>query len=96
MRHSTHLEGDHGQSHHRCPNHGEGIFPPEQARVEETDAGNHDPDEGGGCEDPCDVAGVVDGGGTIIGIEPLKGSLWRRGERSVTRDEGEEGDEQAS
>ena len=70
----AHLEGDYGESHHGHPDHAEGILAAEEARVEEADAGNHDPDEGGGGEDPGDVARVVDDGGAIIGIEPLKGS----------------------
>jgi hypothetical protein len=54
------LERDHGKDHHGKPNHGEGVLAAEEARVEEADAGDHDPDECGGGEDPCYVAWVVD------------------------------------
>ena len=77
---STHLEGDDCKSHHGCPNHGEGILPAEETRVEETNTRNHDPDESGGGKYPCDVTGVVDPICAVAGIDPLKGSRWvRRG-----------------
>ena len=81
----THLEGDDCKSHHGCPNHGEGILPAEETRVEETNTRNHDPDESGGGEDPGDVSRVVDGGGASIGVIPLEGSRCREERKTTVR-----------
>ena len=56
----AHLEGDDGDAHHAQPDHGERVFPSEEARIEEADTGNHDPHESGGCQCPGDVSGIVD------------------------------------
>ena len=56
----THLEGYDSDGHHAEPNHGESVFASEETRVKVTDAGDHEPDESGGGEDPSDVAEVVD------------------------------------
>ena len=45
---NTYLEGYYGEGHHGGPNHGESVFPSEETGVEEADAGDHEPDEGGG------------------------------------------------
>lgn len=61
----THLEGNNSENDHGDPEHGSSVLPSEQARVEETETWNHDPDEGGGCDDPRHVTQVVDDDGSI-------------------------------
>ena len=68
----THLKGDDGEGHHGSPYHGEGVLAPEEARVEKADAGNHDPDQSSGGDDPCDVAEVVDGDGARVRVGVLQ------------------------
>ena len=82
---NTYLEGYYGEGHHGGPNHGQGVLPPKETRVEETDTGNHDPDESGGGEDPGDVSRVVDGGGASIGVIPLEGSRCREERKTTVR-----------
>ena len=65
------LEGDDGDGHHAEVDHRERVLPPEETRVEEADTGDHDPDEGGGREDPGDVAIVVDDGLFCAGVVEL-------------------------
>ena len=59
-RQFTHLETNNRQSHHTEIYHTHRVFAPQETAVEEADTWNHDPDEGGGGEDPSDVAEVVD------------------------------------
>ena len=55
------LEGDDGEGAHAGPDHAKGGLSPRQARVEETEAGNHDEDHGRGHDDV----------GLVAGLEPL-------------------------
>lgn len=67
----THLEGYNRNRHHAKPDHGQRVLPSEEARVEETDTGNHDPYESGGCEDPGNIAEVIDTTVSGVCVEPL-------------------------
>lgn len=57
----THLERHHCQHHNTHVYHRKSVFASEQARVEEPDTRNHEPDEGHGSQYPGNVAHVVDG-----------------------------------
>lgn len=65
----TYLEGDDRDGHHAKPDHRESIFPSEETRIKETDTGNHDPDQGGGCQHPGDVTSIVNESFGQVGIE---------------------------
>lgn len=60
------LERNNSENDHRDPEHGCGVLPSEQTRVEETETWNHDPHEGCGCDDPRHVTQVVDDDGSIF------------------------------
>ena len=51
-RQFTHLETNNRQRHHTEIYHTHRVFAPQETAVEEADTGNHDPDEGGGSDDP--------------------------------------------
>lgn len=56
------LEGYDGEGHHAKVDHAERILAAEQTRVEETDTGDHDPDERSAAQRPGDVSEVVHNG----------------------------------
>jgi len=56
---TAYLEGNHCKSHHTQVDHGQRIFAPQQSGVEESYTRNHDPNERGRCQNPCDITRVV-------------------------------------
>jgi hypothetical protein len=66
------LERDDGDGHHAEIDHRQGVLPPKETGVEEANTWNHDPDQSGGCEDPCGVSLIVREGGSFIRIIVLK------------------------
>ena len=65
------MKRDDGDGHHAEPYHGEGVLATQEAGVKVADAGDHDPDEGGGGKDPSDVTEIVDAALASVGVEPL-------------------------
>ena len=66
------LEAGDGDGDDAEEDQAEGILATEQARVEEAETGNHDPDERHGREDPCDVTEVVDDGLACLWVDPVE------------------------
>jgi hypothetical protein len=58
-RRETNLKRDDCYRHYTKIYHRKRIFSPQKARVEETDAWNHYPDEGHRCQYPCEIALIV-------------------------------------
>ena len=71
MEKAADLEGNDSDGNHAGPYHGECILPSQKARVEETQAGNHDPDESGAGQYPCDIPRIVNDGRTRI-VDPVQ------------------------
>lgn len=61
MKVYTNLEGDDANADHAQPELGKGVFATQETGVEESNTGNHNPDQSGGGEDPGDVTEVEDG-----------------------------------
>jgi len=61
------LEGGDANTDHAQPELGKSILATQETGVEESNAGDHNPDEGGGSEDPGDVTEVEDGIVIVMG-----------------------------
>lgn len=64
----THLEANDSNSSQRRVDHRQGILSPQEARVEETDTGNHNEDEGHAYDDEGHVTDIVDEFQAILSV----------------------------
>lgn len=85
---NSYLERNHRQHRNTEHNHAQRVLPPEQARVEEANAGNHDPHKGHGGDDPSHVAEVVDDGLAGVGVEPVEVVCCMKKEKARERSMG--------